>query len=129
MKNIYFNKGFPLIELLVVVLIIGILAAIALPQYNKAVLKSKFSTVMPMAKALQTGNEAFFLSNVYYSDEMEDLVISAEGMEDTENLNITLSSQNRYKYVKVGRDDIHNNCIAYQAHSKNYPGEIHIVKP
>lgn len=72
-------KGFTLIELLVVVLIIGILSAVALPQYQVAVAKSRLAALIPLASSIVQAERVYFMANGKYTVDMEDLDIGLAG--------------------------------------------------
>lgn len=75
MKN---KNAFTLIELLVVVLIIGILASIALPQYQKAVAKARLSAVLTVANALDKQAQLFHMQGMVFGHQSEDWVALAD---------------------------------------------------
>ena len=67
------KQAFTLIELLVVVLIIGILSAIALPQYQKAVAKAQATQALTMLKSLEQAYKAYYLANGQWATSLDDL--------------------------------------------------------
>jgi type IV pilus assembly protein PilA len=62
------RKGFTLIELLIVVVIIGILAAIAIPKFAATKDKAKLASVKTDLRNVETAEEAYFSDNNTYGD-------------------------------------------------------------
>jgi type II secretion system protein G len=60
------KKGFTLIELLIVVVIIGILAAIAIPKFSNTKDKAKLASVKTDIRNFMTAEEAYFSDNQTY---------------------------------------------------------------
>ena len=69
------KKGFTLIELLVVVLIIGILSAIALPQYQKAVWKSRNTQLKTVTASLAQAQQTYYMANGRWAGNFDELDI------------------------------------------------------
>jgi prepilin-type N-terminal cleavage/methylation domain-containing protein len=70
-------KGFTLIELVVVVLIIGILAAVAIAQYNRAVEKGRMAEAFNEFTALKGAQTRYLLKYNTYTNSTSDLDITA----------------------------------------------------
>lgn len=71
-----FRRGFTLIELLIVVVIIGILAAIAVPKFQNSKGKANAATLKSDLRNLATAQEAYFYENLTYTTNLTNLNVS-----------------------------------------------------
>ncbi|SEG09907.1 pilin [Vibrio hangzhouensis] len=63
------QQGFTLIELMIVVAVIGVLAAVAMPQYQKYVGKSEAASALATLSALKTNIETYTLEQGQFPDD------------------------------------------------------------
>jgi type IV pilus assembly protein PilE len=59
----YGRKGFTMVELLVVVIIVGILAAVAIPKYTRSVENGKADSAVAMMKMVGTANRMYSIDH------------------------------------------------------------------
>ncbi len=80
------TKGFTLIELLVVVLIIGILASIAMPQYQKAVERSKAVQAITWLKSWRQAAVPYHLANGNFPTSFDELALDMTWTDNTKGI-------------------------------------------
>ena len=75
------NKGFTLIELLIVVVIIGILAAIAIPKFSATREKAYFAAMKSDLKNLASQQEIYYSDHYSYTSSTGDLAfVNSDGV-------------------------------------------------
>ncbi len=80
------RKGFTLIELLIVVVIIGILAAIAIPKFSNTKEKAYMAAMKSDLRNLVTAEEAYFADNTTYTTDQ-----SAAALNYDESAGVTVT--------------------------------------
>jgi len=93
------EKGFTLIELMIVIAIIGILAAIAIPQFSAYRQRSYNSAAQADLRNAATAQEAYFVDNSTYCNTTGTLIGATYGLYLSNNVAFTISSAGNQTYV------------------------------
>jgi type IV pilus assembly protein PilA len=96
------QRGFSLIELLVVILIISVLAAIALPAFLGQSEKGKDSSAKAAARNLVSSIESFYATNKTYVGAESDTDVTDSGVFGNEDGKASISAASDNGYTIVG---------------------------
>lgn len=112
------HQGFTLIELLIVLVIVGVLTAIAVPQFSSARERAYYAAVQSDLKNLAVQQELYYADNYEYSASLADLnFVASEGVTVTPTGNETGWTAVA-THEALGDDD---GCVMYAGEVSDKP--------
>ncbi len=67
------KRGFTLIEVLIVVIILGILATLAVPQFTRMIDRARMAEAWAGLGAVRTAQSVYWMEHASYADNVDDL--------------------------------------------------------
>ena len=122
------NKAFTLMELTAVVLILGILAAIGLPQYERAMEKSRAAEAFTMLGNIVTAEEMYVLQTGEFTDDFSNLMLQMPLQPKNKDASGSYSSGTGKAFDYDLSDCQYNTCTisAHRLQGANYAYEIRL---
>ena len=97
------DAGFTLIELMIVIAIIGILAAIAIPQFSAYRKRSYNAGAEADLRNAATAQEAYFVDFSIYGDAVTKIMGATYGLYTTDKVDVQVVSADTERYIMTSK--------------------------
>ena len=114
------QRGITLTELMIVVVIVGILASVAYPQYREFAARAKRTEAKSALLQIAMNQERFYLSNNTFTNDMTNLGFSGAGnvITDSGSYSVSVTAADASNFTAVATyqntDNERNKCLTFQ---------------